>query len=222
MAPLSKATAPKPPSEGAAKPVLFKTPAAWRTWLEKNHAKETEIWLAYYKKGTGKKSVTYKEALDEALCFGWIDSIINRINDERYMQRWTPRNPRSIWSAANKSHIRRLIAEGRMAAPGLAAIAVGKKNGSWNKLNEIEKIDREGGLPKAVVAAIEAVPGLKAKFGSLTPSRRKMLSYWVASAKRPETRDRRIAQLEAYIDAGTLPGFPAPPPKKKPASEPSQ
>ena len=127
MAPFSKAAAPKPPSKGAAKPVLFKTPAAWRTWLEKNHAKETEIWLAYYKKGTGKKSVTYKEALDEALCFGWIDSVINRIDDERYMQRWTPRNPRSIWSAANKSHIRRLKAEGRMAAPGLAAIAVGQK-----------------------------------------------------------------------------------------------
>jgi uncharacterized protein YdeI (YjbR/CyaY-like superfamily) len=198
----------------AGKAQLFKGRASWRAWLEKNHGKKMEIWLAYYKKSTGKKSVTYKEALDEALCFGWIDSVISRIDDERYMQRWTPRNPRSIWSAANKSHIRRLKAEGRMAAPGLAAIAVAKKNGSWTRLNDIERIERGGGLPAEVLAAIEAIPGLKAKFAALSMSRRKMLSFWVASAKRPETRDRRIAQLEAYIDAGTLPGFPAPPPKK--------
>jgi uncharacterized protein YdeI (YjbR/CyaY-like superfamily) len=199
----------------AGKPRLFKDRAAWRAWLEKNHDKADEIWLAYYKKGAGKASVTYEEALQEALCFGWIDSVINRIDDERYMQRWTPRKPRSIWSAANKSHIRRLKAEGRMAAPGLAAIAVAKKNGSWDKLNEIERIERGGGLPTEVLAAIEAVPGLKAKFDSLTPSRRKMLSYWIASAKRPETVARRISQLEGYIDSGTLPGAPAPPPKKR-------
>jgi uncharacterized protein YdeI (YjbR/CyaY-like superfamily) len=216
MVPFSNAAAPKPPSKGSAKPVLFKTRAAWRTWLEKNHAKKTEIWLAYYKKGTGKNSVAYKEALDEALCFGWIDSVINRIDDERYMQRWTPRHPRSIWSAANKSHIRRLIAEGRMAAPGLAAIAIAKRNGSWNKLNEIERIERGGGLPKEALAAIEAVSGLMAKFDSLTPSRRKMLAYWIASAKRPETVARRLSQLEGYVDTGTLPGFPALGPMKKP------
>jgi uncharacterized protein YdeI (YjbR/CyaY-like superfamily) len=198
------------------KPVLFITPAAWHAWLEKNFDKKTEIWLAYYKKGAGNKSVNYKEALDEALCFGWIDSVINRIDEERYMQRWTPRKPRSIWSAANKSHIQRLIAEGRMAAPGLAVIAIAKKNGSWNKLNEIERIERGGGLPKEAMAAIEAVPGLKAKFDSLTPSRRKMLAYWIASAKRPETVARRLSQLEGYVDTGTLPGFPALGSVKKP------
>jgi uncharacterized protein YdeI (YjbR/CyaY-like superfamily) len=202
------------PAIKTGKPRLFEDRAAWRAWLEKNHDQAAEIWLAYYKKGSGKKSVTYKEALDEALCFGWIDSTVNALDAERYMQRWTPRNPRSIWSAANKSHIRRLKAEGRMAAPGLAAIAVAKKNGSWARLNDIERIERGGGLPPEVLAAIEAIPGLAAKFATLSMSRRKMLSYWVASAKRPETRDRRIAQLEGHIDAGSLPGFPAPPPKK--------
>jgi uncharacterized protein YdeI (YjbR/CyaY-like superfamily) len=205
-----------------AKPVLFKTRAAWRTWLERNHDQKTGIWLAYYKKGTGKKSVTYKEALDEALCFGWIDSVINRIDEERYMQRWTPRKPRSIWSAANKSHIRRLRAEGRMAAPGLAAIAIAKKNGSWNRLDDIENFDREGGPLTAVLAAIGSIPGLKEKFAALTPSRRKMLSYWIASAKRPQTVARRLAQLEGYIDAGTLPGAPAPGPKEIPRSSGSR
>lgn len=197
------------------RPKLFKDRAAWRAWLERNHDKKSEIWLAYYKKSSGKKSVSYEEALREALCFGWIDSTVNALDTERYMQRWTPRKPPSIWSAANKARIRELIAEGRLAAPGLAAIAVAKKNGSWNRLNDIERIDRGGGPPPDVLAAIAARPGLKDKFDALPASRRKMLSYWVASAKRPETAARRIGQLEGYIDAGVLPGAPVPKPKKK-------
>jgi uncharacterized protein YdeI (YjbR/CyaY-like superfamily) len=198
----------------AGKPRLFKDRAAWRAWLEKNHDKAAEIWLAYYKKSSGKASVAYEEALQEALCYGWIDSTVNALDTERYMQRWTPRKPQSIWSAANKARVRRLIAEGRMAAPGLAKVMLARKNGSWDKLNDIERIGSEGGLPPDVLAAIDAFPGLREKFAALSTSRRKMLSYWVASAKRPETRDRRIAQLEGHIDAGTLPGAPAPPPKK--------
>jgi uncharacterized protein YdeI (YjbR/CyaY-like superfamily) len=198
----------------AGKPRLFKDRASWRAWLEMNHDKANEIWLAYYKKSSGKSSVTYEEALQEAICFGWIDSTVNALDADRYMQRWTPRKPQSIWSASNKARIRRLIAEERMAAPGLAAVKRAKKNGSWDKLNDIERIGAGGGLPPDVLAAIEAFPGLREKFAALSMSRRKMLSYWVASAKRPETRDRRIAQLEAHIDAGTLPGFSAPPPKK--------
>jgi uncharacterized protein YdeI (YjbR/CyaY-like superfamily) len=98
---------------------LFKTAAAWRAWLEHNHAREKGIWLVYYKKGSGKTSVIYKEALQEALCYGWIDSTTNRFDSERYMQRWTPRNTNSVWSAANKKRVRKLVAEGRMAAPGM-------------------------------------------------------------------------------------------------------
>ena len=195
------------------KPKLFANRAAWRSWLEKNHNKAAEIWLAYYKKNSGKASVSYEEALQEALCFGWIDSVVNKLDEERYMQRWTPRKPQSIWSASNRAHVRKLIAEGRMAAPGLAKIKRAKKDGSWNKLNDIERIGNGGGPPPDVMAAIAAHPGLEKKFAALSASRRKMLSYWVASAKRPETRARRIAQLEGYIDAGTLPGAPAPRPK---------
>lgn len=196
------------------KPTLFKDRAAWRAWLEKNHDTKKELWLAYYKKNSGKSSVTYEEALQEALCFGWIDSTVNRLDEERFVQRWTPRKPQSVWSTSNKARIRKLIAAGRMAAPGLAKIKLAKKNGSWNKLNDIERIGRGGGPPPEILAAIAAHPGLKEKFAGLSVSRRKMLSYWVASAKRPETIARRIGQLEGFIDSGLIPGGPAPKPKK--------
>jgi uncharacterized protein YdeI (YjbR/CyaY-like superfamily) len=87
----------------AGKPKSFKDRIAWRAWLEKNHGKKRELWLAYYKKSSGKKSITYEEALQEALCYGWIDSTIGKLDAERYVQRWTPRKPRSIWSASNKA-----------------------------------------------------------------------------------------------------------------------
>jgi len=192
------------------KPKLFKNRAAWRAWLENNHDKAEFLWLAYYKKNSGKTSVTYPEALDEALCFGWIDSTVNRLDAERYMQRWSPRNPDSIWSDSNKARVKRLIAEGRMVAPGLAKIAIAKKNGSWHKLTDIERIDRGGGPPPEVMAAVRAHPGLAEKFEALSASKKKMYSYWVASAKRPETRARRIAQLKELIETGRIPGFPAP------------
>ena len=103
----------------AGKPKSFKDRIAWRAWLEKNHGKKRELWLAYYKKSSGKKSITYEEALQEALCYGWIDSTIGKLDAERYVQRWTPRKPRSIWSASNKARVRRLIAEGRLfSLPG--------------------------------------------------------------------------------------------------------
>jgi uncharacterized protein YdeI (YjbR/CyaY-like superfamily) len=188
-------------------PRLFKTAATWRAWLEQNHGRATEIWLAYYKKSVGKKSITYKEALDEALCHGWIDSTVNRLDAERYMQRWTPRKPNSVWSVINKARIAELLAAGRMAEPGLAAVRIAKKNGSWDKLNDIERIGRGGGPPDEVLAAIAAQPGLQEKFAALSPSKKKMLSYWVASAKRPETRERRIAELGNLIATGRTPGF---------------
>jgi len=195
------------------KPRLFKTAAAWRDWLARNGGRESEIWLAYYKKASGKASVTYSQALDEALCYGWIDSTVNRLDDERYMQHWTPRKPNSVWSAANKDRIAKLTAEGRMAPPGLAAIERAKANGSWEKIDDVERISRGGGPPADVLADIAARPGLGKKFEALPNYRKKMLSYWVASAKRPETRQNRLDQLEGLIDAGTVAGFAPKKPK---------
>ncbi len=189
--------------EGAARK-LFKDRGAWRAWLEKNHGSEKVIWLAYYKKGTGKTSITYREALDEALCYGWIDSIVKKCDEERYTQKYTPRNPRSLWSAANKRHVARLIREGRMTEHGLAKVKAAKRNGSWTRL---DAVDRDGKIPGDLLVALAHDPEAEARFEKMSPSSRKLYSYWVDSAKRPETRARRIAETLARVKTGRRPGF---------------
>ena len=191
----------------SAKPRLFKTRRAWHDWLAKNHGRAAEIWLAYYKKGSGKTSVTYPEALDEALCFGWIDSVIHRLDDERYAQRYTPRNPKSAWSAANKARVARLIAEGRMAEPGLAKIETAKRNGSWDRLTEVERIGRDTGPPPDLLEALARRPGAQAAFDARPPSEKRIWCYWILSAKKPETRARRVVETVARVLAGRRPGL---------------
>ena len=186
---------------------LFKNAAAWRDWLARNHARENGIWLVYYKKGSGKTSLTYSEALDEALCYGWIDSTVNRLDDERYMQKWTPRNLDSIWSAANKERIKKLTAQGRMAAPGKAKVAAAKRNGSWDKLSDIDRIGRTGEIPEDLSAALAGNPAAREKFERLAPSQKKLWAWWVLSARRPETRARRIAETVKGVSAGRRPGM---------------
>jgi uncharacterized protein YdeI (YjbR/CyaY-like superfamily) len=178
---------------------LFEAAAAWRAWLEKNHDKKKELWLVYYKKSSGRTSVTYEEALQEALCYGWIDSTVNKLDAERFMQRWTPRKPQSVWSASNKTRVKKLIAEGRMAAPGLAKIKLARKNRSWKTL---DKIDLREEVPRELRNALAAVPGLLKKFGALPPFLKKQFSWWVDSAKRPETRARRVATALKMIEKG--------------------
>lgn len=183
---------------------LFKDGAGWRAWLEKNHGKAKEIWLFYYKKGSGKRSITYREALDEALCFGWIDSLIKKHDEEKYMQKYTPRNPRSQWSTANKGHVARLIREGRMTEHGLAKVEAAKRNGSWTRLDAIDR-DREP--PRDLVDALALDPAAAACFGKMSPSSIKLYSFWVDSAKKPETRARRIAETLSRVKAGRRPGI---------------
>lgn len=117
------------------KPKFFKTQSEFRGWLGKNHDKETEVWIGMYKKASGKAGINYDEALDEALCFGWIDGMAKGIDEESYMQRFTPRRPKSNWSKINKGHIERLTGEGRMMPSGIAAVEAAKKDGRWNKNN---------------------------------------------------------------------------------------
>jgi uncharacterized protein YdeI (YjbR/CyaY-like superfamily) len=186
---------------------LFRTAAEWRAWLERNHDREKEVWLVYYKKGSGKTSVTYEEALEEALGYGWIDSVVNRLDAERYMQKWTPRKPKSVWSAANKARIKKLTAEGRMAAPGLEKVAAAKRNGSWSKLSDIDRIGRPPKIPQELDEALDANPAAKDKFERLAPSQKKLWAWWVLSAKRPETRARRIAGTVQGVAAGRRPGM---------------
>ncbi len=183
---------------------LFKDRGAWRAWLEKHHDKEKGLWLLYYKKGTGKTSITYREALDEALCFGWIDSVVQKCDEEKYMQKYTPRNPRSLWSTANKGHVARLIREGRMTEHGLAKIEAAQRNGSWTRL---DAIDRDRVPPQDLLDALARDPEADACFVKMPPSSKKLYAFWVDSAKRPETRARRIAETLGRVKAGRRPGI---------------
>lgn len=186
---------------------LFPSAADWRAWLEKNHASEGEIWLIYYKRASGKPSLTHDEALDEALCYGWIDGIVSRLDGERYMQKWTPRKPGSVWSAANKARIEKLTHEGRMAAPGLAKVAAAQRDGSWDKLSDIDRIGRPPEIPEDLKKALAEKPDVMEKFERLPPSQKKLWGWWILSAKRPETRARRIAETIKGVAAGRRPGM---------------
>jgi len=183
---------------------LFIDRNAWRRWLVKNHDKKKDIWLVYYKRGSGKTSVTYEEALEEALCYGWIDSVVRKIDDEKYMQKYTPRKENSIWSASNKARVERLILEGRMAGPGMKKIEAAKRYGSWHKL---DKIDVRLEVPQDLLDALDRDKKAKEFFDKLPPSHKKQYSWWIISAKRPETRARRIGETIKRLIAGRKPGM---------------
>ncbi len=151
--------------------------------------------------------MTYKEALDEALCYGWIDSIVNRLDEERYTQKWTPRRAGSVWSAANKARIKKLKEAGRMTEPGLAKVAAARRDGSWNTLSDIDRIGRPPKIPPELEVALAARPAVKEKFDGLAPSQKKLWAWWVLSAKRPETRARRVAETLKGVAAGRRPGI---------------
>jgi uncharacterized protein YdeI (YjbR/CyaY-like superfamily) len=178
------------------------TPASrkeWRAWLERNHASETEVWLVYYKKHTNKPTLTYLESVTEALCFGWIDGIKKRIDDERYMHRFTPRRPASRWSPTNIALARELIASGEMKEAGLAA---------FNNRRTYEEEVLQVRQKQAAVLAPEFEQVLKANdaawqnFNALAPSYRKNYIGWLQSAKRPETREKRLRELLSVLEQG--------------------
>ncbi len=162
----------------------------WREWLEKNHLTSIGIWLIYYKVKSVTPSVKYSEAVKEALCFGWIDSKIKSLDEERYQQIFTPRKPKSVWSKLNKQYIRELIEQGLMTEAGLEKIAVAKQNGSWNSLDAIEALT----IPVDLQQALEANATANYNFQAFSNSLKKNILFWIDSAKRPETRLKRIEQ----------------------------
>jgi uncharacterized protein YdeI (YjbR/CyaY-like superfamily) len=162
----------------------------WREWLKKNHLTSIGIWLIYYKIKSGKPSVKYTEAVKEALCFGWIDSKIKSLDEDRYQQIFTPRKPKSVWSKLNKQYIEELIEQGLMTEVGLAKIALAKQNGSWNSLDAIEALT----IPIDLKQALEANATAKHNFEAFSNSLKKNILFWIDTAKRPETRSKRIEQ----------------------------
>jgi uncharacterized protein YdeI (YjbR/CyaY-like superfamily) len=174
---------------------------AFRAWLAEHHATSPGIWLVFNKKSSGKASISYNDAVEEALCFGWIDSTMNPIDDASYMQLFTPRKPKSGWARTNKERVERLIAQKLMMPAGFASIELAKKNGSWAALDSVEAMEMPADLKKALKANAGAQKG----FESFSPSGQKQLLYWLNMAKREETRARRIAEIVAGALAGRNP-----------------
>ena len=175
--------------------------AAWRAWLGANHATAGGVWIVTFKRTSGKPVVGYEGLVEEALCFGWIDSQLSKVDDERTMLRFTPRKPGSTWARTNKDRVERLIADGRMTGAGLRAIEAAKADGSWNALDEVEELR----TPVDLAAALAGDPAAARGFEALSDSAKKPILFWVASAKRPETRARRIAEVLRYVAVGRSP-----------------
>jgi uncharacterized protein YdeI (YjbR/CyaY-like superfamily) len=180
-------------------PIYFSSPAEFRAWLEEHHATETELYVGYWKKRTGKPSLTWSEAVDEALCFGWIDGVVRGVDDERHVQRFTPRKPSSNWSAINVAKVGKLRDEGRMRTAGEAAFARRRDDRTARYSYEQR---RDPQLAPDEQAQLEANEAAWAFFRSAPPSYRRPALHWVVSAKRPETRARRLATLIEDSAAG--------------------
>jgi uncharacterized protein YdeI (YjbR/CyaY-like superfamily) len=166
--------------------------ADWRAWLEKNHQAEKEVWLIYYKKHTGHPRIPYDDAVEEALCFGWIDSIAKRIDDERYAQKFTPRRNITNWSEPNKRRIKKLLIEGKVARAGLAKIG----DGVLESENELESGQgtKELVIPPYLSKALRANGKAWKNFNDLAPSYRRQYVGWIVAAKKEETRNKRIRE----------------------------
>lgn len=165
--------------------------ATWRAWLEANHATARGAWLVTWRPRTGRAYLEYEPAVEEALCFGWVDSTGRQLDDERGQLYFAPRKLRSAWAATNKARVERLIASGRMAPAGLAAIERAKANGSWEILDSVERLE----IPDELAGALERLPSATVNFAAFPPSARKMMLAWVAMARRPETREARIKEI---------------------------
>lgn len=164
--------------------------AAWRRWLRRHHERPDGVWLLIRKKGSAAPGVAYEEAVEEALCFGWIDATTNRHDDDHYKLWFSRRKPGSVWAASNKARVERLIADGRMAPPGLAKIEAAKADGSWEALEGLEDLT----MPDDLVAALDASPPAREHFEAFPPGARKQILSWIRQAKRPETRAARIVK----------------------------
>lgn len=176
--------------------LLVPDPGAWRAWLEEHHDTSPGVWLVLTKKGGTRTTMTWASAVDEALCFGWIDGQARRRDDETSLQRMTPRRPRSMWSARNVAHIDRLEREGRMTPAGRAAVEAAKADGRWDAAYAPPS---EAVVPDDLLAAIAADPAAQAMFEVLTKTNRYALIHRLGQVKRAETRERRIGEFVAML-----------------------
>lgn len=182
-------------------PRFFRSVAELRAWLEAHHADRDELYVGFHKARASARGITYREALDEALCFGWIDGVLRPIDAERYARRFTPRKKGSIWSKVNVTHVERLTKEGRMRPSGLAAFEA--RTASRTGVYSFEQ-EKPTELDAARAAALRANRAASAFFDAQAPSYRRTAAFWVMSAKKDETRDRRLAILIESSARGEL------------------
>lgn len=180
----------------------FRTEAAFDVWLRAHHARETEIWLRIYKKGTGKPTIRTAQALDVALCWGWIDGIRKGFDEASFLQRYTPRRARSIWSQINRGHVARLTAEGRMMPAGQRQVDAARADGRWDAAYAPIRAATPASLPDDLRAAIEANPRARATFQTLGRQNLFALAFRTNAMKTPAGRARKIASLVAMLARG--------------------
>lgn len=192
---MPKATVKKP----EVKVIAFKTAKAFNAWLVKNHAKSDGFWMKLYKKGSGITSITYAEALDEALCYGWIDGQKKSLDAEAWIQKFTPRRARSIWSKRNTEHIARLIEEKRMQPAGLAEVDAAKADGRWDNAYSSPKDMK---VPDDFMTALKKNKKAEAFFKTLSKSNLYSIAWKIETAKKQETREKRIKLFIAALAKG--------------------
>ncbi|HYP33767.1 MAG TPA: YdeI/OmpD-associated family protein [Burkholderiaceae bacterium] len=180
-------------------PTLFRNAKAFESWLKRNHAQSDGVWLMIAKRGADAPSVTYPEAVEIALCWGWIDGQKKGLDDQHFLQRFTPRRARSIWSKVNVGKVAALIESGRMQPPGQAQIDAAKADGRWDQAYDGA---RTSTVPDDLVAALDANPPAKAFFAAINASNRYAVLWRVQTAVKPETRAKRIAQLVEMLARG--------------------
>ncbi len=173
----------------------------WRNWLVKNQKSRQSVWLLFHKKNSKKDSISWSEAVEEALCFGWIDSKRKTIDEYSYRQYFSIRKPKSTWSKVNKEKVIDLTEKGLMTKSGLQCIEIAKQNGSWTILDDIEQLIIPNDLKEALTSKRSALD----YFEKLSKSSKKLLLYWVSSAKRPETRIKRISEISERAEKGLKP-----------------
>ena len=177
----------------------FENSAAFWQWLECNHAAEPEVWVKVFKNGSGQKTISWNEAVVEALCWGWIDGVKKPFDDQAYLQRFTPRKKGSNWSKRNREHVERLIAEGRMQAPGLAHVRAAQADGRWDAAYAPAS---EMTVPEDFLAALAQRPAAQAFFETLNRQNLYAIAYRLQTARKPETRQKRFERFLTMLEKG--------------------
>jgi uncharacterized protein YdeI (YjbR/CyaY-like superfamily) len=172
----------------------------WRAWLLENHGAKKEVWLIYYKKQTGKPSISYDDSVEEALCFGWVDSIIKKIDYEKFARKFTPRTRRSTWSESNKKRVEKMIREGKMTEAGLSRIKEAKDSGEWFKTPVSIRYKRNLLVPSYIKTALRTNRKALDNFNKLAESYKRSFVGWIDSAKKEETRRKRLAEAIELLE----------------------